>query len=316
MRTPLFVLLSLLLCARPPELLAQGGKLQKARAEVRNPPAAKKDTEDKEDDDTAWSLSLASDDDETCEGGWLADGLGGLCWLIGVTLFKGPAWSVGDTWEGSEHRFLRYPYAERLPGAMWLAPCTELPGPDPEGQEWRGLPATDSSAMVPAPKTRGWAGRFSLGESNDFDGLNRVNGLLLLEGLHRFGVQVGWNYLTEQLADNQQDSLWLGDATATFRFAQTEKVQLRTGLGLRWLADRTDSDFGVNFLYAGDFYPVAPLVLSTSLELGSLGEAFVCHGRVTAGLLLKRWELFGGYDWLRIGSVDLQGPVLGLRLWF
>jgi hypothetical protein len=32
---------------------------------------------------------------------------------------------------------------------------------------------------------------------------------------------------------------------------------------------------------------------------------------------MKRgWEVFTGYDFLRIGSVNLQGPLLGLRLWF
>jgi hypothetical protein len=30
----------------------------------------------------------------------------------------------------------------------------------------------------------------------------------------------------------------------------------------------------------------------------------------------KRWETFGGYDFLRIGTVNLQGPMVGLRLWF
>jgi hypothetical protein len=27
-------------------------------------------------------------------------------------------------------------------------------------------------------------------------------------------------------------------------------------------------------------------------------------------------ELLGGYDFLRLGSADLQGPFLGVRLWF
>jgi hypothetical protein len=34
------------------------------------------------------------------------------------------------------------------------------------------------------------------------------------------------------------------------------------------------------------------------------------------GLIHRHWELFGGYDFYRIGAVDLQGPMAGLRLWF
>jgi hypothetical protein len=28
------------------------------------------------------------------------------------------------------------------------------------------------------------------------------------------------------------------------------------------------------------------------------------------------WEIYGGYDYLEIGSVNVQGPVIGLRWWF
>ncbi|MBL8795914.1 MAG: hypothetical protein JNM56_18575, partial [Planctomycetia bacterium] len=163
---------------------------------------------------------------------------------------------------------------------------------------------------------RAWSGRVFVEESNDFDGLNRVNGQVLIESCSRFGFQAGWSYLREELDCGCHDELWLGDATLTFLFAQSDRVQLRTGLGCRWLTDGSDSDFGVNFLYGGDFYPAKPLVISTAIDLGNLGSAFVIHGRATAGIIWSRFELFGGYDWLRIGSADLHGPVLGVRLWF
>jgi hypothetical protein len=108
----------------------------------------------------------------------------------------------------------------------------------------------------------------------------------------------------------------LGDTNLTFRFAQTERMQMYAGLGFRMQTDRYDTRFGFNFLYGGDVFLSDPLVLSASLDVGNLSSDLVVHGRATVGLNYKRWEVFGGYDFLRIGSVNLQGPMLGLRLWF
>lgn len=44
--------------------------------------------------------------------------------------------------------------------------------------------------------------------------------------------------------------------------------------------------------------------------------AHVLSARATAGLLLRRFELYGGYEGMRIGLRSLRGPVLGLRTWF
>lgn len=62
--------------------------------------------------------------------------------------------------------------------------------------------------------------------------------------------------------------------------------------------------------------PVKPLVISTVLDAGTLGHAGVIHARLTGGVLRSRWEAYLGYDFLRIGSVNLQGPLLGVRFWF
>lgn len=38
--------------------------------------------------------------------------------------------------------------------------------------------------------------------------------------------------------------------------------------------------------------------------------------RGTVGLIVNRFELYGGYEGRRIGKVSLHGPTLGLRAWF
>ena len=32
--------------------------------------------------------------------------------------------------------------------------------------------------------------------------------------------------------------------------------------------------------------------------------------------MLDRFELFGGYDYRRIGNIELKGPMAGLQIWF
>ena len=118
------------------------------------------------------------------------------------------------------------------------------------------------------------------------------------------------------LGGGQSDETLLGDTELTYRFVQREWVQMHAGLGFRLLADRWDTRAGFNFFYGADVYPVAPLVLSTAVDLGNLDAAFVVHARFTAGVNYRNWELLAGYDFLRVGSVNLQGPLLGLRFWF
>jgi hypothetical protein len=91
---------------------------------------------------------------------------------------------------------------------------------------------------------------------------------------------------------------------------------MHAGLGARLLTDRLDTRAGINGLYGIDLFPLQPWILSASVELGTLDDAFVVHARATIGATFRRWEFYGGYDFQRIGSVNLQGPMLGLRVWF
>jgi hypothetical protein len=160
-----------------------------------------------------------------------------------------------------------------------------------------------------------WAVRLSVEEGNDLRGLNRLDGRFFLDTTTRFGLQSQWNYFSEGQGGRSDETV-LGDTELTFRFVQREWLQMHTGLGFRLLTDRSDTRAGFNFVYGADLYPEAPVVISTSLDLGNLDAAFVVHARLTAGVTRRNWELLTGYDFLRIGSVNLQGPLLGLRFWF
>jgi hypothetical protein len=108
----------------------------------------------------------------------------------------------------------------------------------------------------------------------------------------------------------------VGDVNLVYRIAQADWVQMHAGVGGRIWTDRYATYGGFNFTYGADFFPLKPLVISTQLDLGNLSDAFVTRARATVGWQINRLELYGGYDFLRIGSVNFQGPMIGARLWF
>jgi hypothetical protein len=40
------------------------------------------------------------------------------------------------------------------------------------------------------------------------------------------------------------------------------------------------------------------------------------HTRATVGVNFQQIELFTGYDYRSIGSVHLDGPMIGLQFWY
>ena len=110
--------------------------------------------------------------------------------------------------------------------------------------------------------------------------------------------------------------MWRVAPDNVVRFAQSEDVQFRSGLGGRFLADSRNSEGGINFTYGADLYVKRPLVISTELDLGTLGSAGVAHLRASVGWQLSDFELYAGWDQLWIGGEPLYGPMIGLRYWF
>jgi hypothetical protein len=161
-----------------------------------------------------------------------------------------------------------------------------------------------------------WAMRVLVENGNDFNGLNRLGGSIKVENANRWGVISNWNYFRERLPCGCLDETLIGDTNLTFRFAQSETASFYSGLGFRMLTDRKQTDFGFNFAYGGDWFPIRPIVVSGVFDAGSLGSAGVVHARGSIGAILYGCEVFAGYDFLRIGSTNLQGPMVGVRLWF
>jgi hypothetical protein len=161
-----------------------------------------------------------------------------------------------------------------------------------------------------------WSARLSIEDGNDFDGLNRTNARVLLETSSGFGLLTSWNYFNECLAGGRRDELTIGDFNFILSAGWGSDATLRAGLGFRTLIDHGHTDWGFNFHLGGDYFPARPIVLSIDSDFGTVGDAGVAHGRATIGMLLRRWEIYGGYDALLIGGTTLHGPLVGVRLWF
>jgi hypothetical protein len=267
----------------PPSTAAQDGQLQELREDIGAPRASKSREHRHHDHDDDYYDGYDDDNDD-----WALPGLE----LLGVVA-TAPVWApraiLGDD-NAIDGFFPRFPYEDDAPGYMMI-------------DDWTSKP-------------RRWAGRVRSDYATDFDDLGRVGGNLLLSTTSRFGLDVEMNHFEERRLGRRYDDLWLGDANVVYRFAQSEWMLWRAGIGMNWLADPEDSDFGVNFTYGVDVFPLRPWVISSTLDWGTLGSAELFHFRATAGIVIGGIETCTGYEYYDVDRFHFSGLVAGVRIWF
>ena len=161
-----------------------------------------------------------------------------------------------------------------------------------------------------------WAGSFRFEYGSSFDGLDRRGVNLLFEHSSRVGIDFHWDSYREDLGGGFSDELHLGDVNVLFRVAQAENYLIRAGLGVNILGDAYGSDAGFNVTAKADLFPIKPLIISGELDVGTIGDAELFHVAGRAGFAFNRFEIFGGYDYRTIGGIPLQGPMMGIQVWF
>jgi len=162
-----------------------------------------------------------------------------------------------------------------------------------------------------------WGGRAWFEYGMRTDGVERWTGQLLVERASGLGLDVNWNTYLEDLGPGLgHDRLDMGELNLLLGFGRKRRAQWRAGVGFNWLDDAVQTDYGWNTTLQLDVYPVQPLIVSGQVDYGQIRHADMFHGAVTAGVIWRRWELFAGYDYRRIGHVDLEGPMFGARVWF
>ena len=285
--------LTLLFLLAVPAVGPAQGKLDQVRDAVDRPSApSTSDDKDSPSDDSSSSYPTTDPGSGFGDGGYDAIfAVAAAPWVVPHQIF--------DLGRKIDVRFAPFPYAD--PAAPVLFP---------------DRPRDGGPTFHDRPDARWWSGRASAEVGSDFDGLGRVGLRLFLDTDTRLGLKTDWDWYTEKLPCGCRDQLWIGDVTATFRFVQSESLLMHTGLGARFLVDGGRDRAGVNFLYGFDAFPAEPVHLFGSFEAGTLGSAGVYRVRAGAGVTWTFAELFAGYDFVRIGGVNLQGPMVGLRVWF
>ena len=189
----------------------------------------------------------------------------------------------------SQFSFLKYPYADQQFGI----------GADslPSG----GNPLKSQLAF--------WYG-------TDFDDIDSWNTQYRLESAGFYGFEFQWSHLTEKLTGVRRDSLNLADFNVTMRWIESPEWVLRTGIGVNLLVDRFGTEADYNLTLSSDFFPVKPCIISFELDHGEIGSTHQTHLLSTIGLNYKRAEILTGYEYRKIGRTEIQGPLLGMRLWW
>lgn len=204
--------------------------------------------------------------------------------------------------------FPSFPYQDGWPGYMVLERPMQFISAEEDSS---GSILADTSMMT---RRRG-AGRLSLEYGDDFNEVYRFGGNVLFSTTFGFGVQASLNSFGEH-SSGASDRLFIGDVNFVYRFYESEHAQWRWGVGVNWLDDALGSEAGFNFTLGADFYPNDPFIVSGEIDWGWLGAAELFHGRVSLGVIRHGWEIFTGYDYYNIGGVEIDGPMLGLRVWF
>ena len=145
---------------------------------------------------------------------------------------------------------------------------------------------------------------------------NRISTHLLFETSFRLGIDAQYDWLHRFDYYQPDESMSLGDWNLTFRFAESPRWQFRSGIGMNWSADTTQGDVGFNFTYGVDCYPIRPLVISNTIDWGTLGHDELFRYRGTAGIIINRFECFTGYEYLDLDRQQSNYLLGGVRVWF
>ncbi|MFK7985023.1 MAG: hypothetical protein AB8I08_03255 [Sandaracinaceae bacterium] len=215
--------------------------------------------------------------------------------------FFGPVFATGDRW-GPEWWLADHPYADGVDGYAVYLPV--------DGSDLDAPPVQDIAVSASAE------GGYLLGDA----GRSALELRVMLPD--RFEIDVRSAVLFEPRPAGTWSLAGMQTLHLGLRFAQDANWQFHVGMGARLFHDRQGAMPGFDFRYQVDVFPARPWVVSVRLSLGNLGRALTVGGRVTIGLALGPVEVLVGYDHLAVidgvdhsRSVDLSGPIGGLRIW-
>lgn len=162
------------------------------------------------------------------------------------------------------------------------------------------------------------AARVAIDGAWQYHGLFRGRFAAETDGARRFGagLQVyAWGH------PGERDHAVLASTRLHFVVGNWSRAIVRTGPALdvmhSWTPSTRVTAFGGDWGLGIDVFPHRPFVLSLDGQIGILGRrTLYAGGRATFGVVIRRVEIFGGYEHKQIGRARLGGPLFGLRVWF
>lgn len=224
----------------------------------------------------------------------------------------------------AEWAYARYPYAGGANSGYIHEPgrvraCHPAPKPAVEGSARLG----GASKQAPVGEgrvahTQSFSVRPSAEVSYVFDNLLRARAATRLLTPSRLELSGSVSAYAERIPETGGvEMAVLGRAGVDLRFAQSSKVQFRTGGSvLHWNYEGAAATGGA-LTYGIDFFLGRPVIGSAEAHLGVLGRGFAMYSelRGTLGVSLERTEVYVGYQLMHIDDVPFGGPLMGLRLW-
>lgn len=229
----------------------------------------------------------------------------GMAMLVLASPWWLPHMAVGDR-IGRTFAFDSHPYAGGYDGFVHVAGQS---APMAGGDGGRSL--LGRGAAMQAAVEGGWLDPT----------IQRVGLSARISGHHRFEIETAWSGYQELLGPAERasgrvvDALWIGDVNVTWLHAVGESVLIRSGGGIRSMVDAGETTLGVNLTYGMDIFPVQPLVISLSGDIGTVGQALYRGVRATLGFMVGRVEIYGGYDGAWVDEISLGGGLFGVRAW-
>jgi len=296
-------LLCVSLSALPLRAAADGsrsGKIDEARERMSESTNDDDDDDDGGDGDSSDDddSSLLDDDDDEDEPGVLEQAAGQLVLYTLGFPFLAPQLILGDREPGRQYDLQPYPYAGGSEGPFRFLRLNE------EGEPYERTPVALSLRAMASYERH----------AANLDG-RRLR--LTLRTNMRIGLDAGITRYDEVLGPGDHDSLWHYHGLATVAFAVSPRAQFTFGLGarnIRFSGDENYTHFALH--YAAEFFPVRPLHAWMLGEVSFWTDTWATELEAGLGVMLHRFEVFGGYRQFRVVGVDFAGPEVGVIAWF
>ncbi len=152
--------------------------------------------------------------------------------------------------------------------------------------------------------------------------INRLGAGVLVAFQNGFEIEWEYNSFSEQRS--KVDARLDFSSFNLLYSVSFDEVEPYIGLGVLSMVGEEVSDIGGQFTAGIRVFPQKPLVTEFQFRKAAFVPAEdevgdrvdITRVRATVGGIWNHIEGYLGYDYLEVGSIDLSGPLVGLRAWF